>query len=160
MKSHDRSMVGIDSMILIHAYREQFATDDLKEWNVRAKSLLDKLFKLEILVCISTITVGEFLAGIPEAEHTSMVNHFNETFTVAPYNLRAAMIAARLVPVAKLLVSGDRPVLFADTKIIGSLIAQGCKRVETFDNKFSKIATPHFRKVNQMQEQPNLPGIE
>ena len=64
MNSHDRSMVGIDSMILMHAYREKFGTNELKEWHLRAKTLLDKLFKLEILVCISTVTVGEFLAGI------------------------------------------------------------------------------------------------
>ena len=97
-------MLGIDSMILMHAYRKTFATEALKEWNRRSKVLLKTLRKDEVIVCISTISVCEFLAGIPESEHTSMVNHFNETFTVAPFNMRAAMIAATLVPSAKKLV--------------------------------------------------------
>ena len=139
MRSHDRSMIAIDSMILMHAYRDKFATAELKDWHRKSRALLNQLFKDEVVVCVSTISICEFLVGIPESEHTSMVNHFNETFTVAPFNLRAAIIAATLVPNAKKLISGDRTVVYADTKIIG--MARSEKNATLSAEQFSDTTT-------------------
>lgn len=161
--STNRSMLGIDTMILIHAYRSVFTTDQQKQDHEKCKAILKQLLKDNVAVCISTISVCEFMVKIPLSDRASMLNHLEDSFTIAPFNVRAAMIAACLVEDAKQLgngQSGDRPILLADSKIIATLEAHGCGRIETFDQRFAKLAQKRFKHVNSLQIQPNLPGFK
>ncbi|MCY2977449.1 MAG: PIN domain-containing protein [Planctomycetota bacterium] len=162
MKYPDKSMLAIETNILMHAYREKFENDEQRDWHRRAHALLKQLARDEVTVCVSVISVSEYLVGIAESDRPRVATQLAETFTIAPFNIRAGIIAAGLVKTAKSMLTGvryERPVLFADTKIIGSLVAHGCTRCETFDEGFAKLAATVMKKVNQLQIQPDLPGI-
>lgn len=123
--------VGIDSDILIHAYHQtKNDQDDISE---RARRLLDWLFDQKRPVYLSVISIGEFLVKVPIGKHARTIQKLEERFRIAPFNLKAASLAADLVSKSKnnpaiVRVDGDRPCLMADIKIVASLLATGSVR--------------------------------
>lgn len=160
MKELDRSMVGIDTQLLIHAYRENHATPEEEANHAKASALIRTLIRNRIQICISAITVAEYLTGIPQDRHAARVNDLSETYLIATFNMRASVIAASMVAYAKTIVSGDRQVVMADTKIVASLLANNCRRFETMDEKLAKIAQHAGMQVNSVPVQLELPLVD
>jgi len=91
----------------------------------------------------SCITVAEYLAGIDEKDRLKVVNDLATDFVIVPFSLKSSIETARLSPFVNALANapGDRKILTADAKIVGSLKAQGIRRILTFDGKMTKLAT-------------------
>lgn len=133
-------VVGIDTQILIHAYRTSFKSTEEQVIASRSRRLLADILQSESMICISSITLGEFLAGVNANVVTKTANEIQKNFQIAQYNTHAAIVNAQLTPFIKPLASGDRKVLSADSKILASIIAASCNQFFTFDAKFLKLA--------------------
>ena len=138
-------LVGFDTMMLIYAFRDKPCSVEGAKHTRLAKSLVQELTISGSRICISIITVAEYLVKVEASRRHQMLQFFEKQFEIAPFNLQAAQITADLVPFAKTLVNLDRPVVMADTKIAGSLIARRCPVIYTADEKFKKIALSHPR---------------
>lgn len=133
---------GIDTNLLIYAlYKGESANDDL---SIRAKSLTRHLWDIKHEIAISVISLSEYLVKIDPEHHVSTTREIESYFRIAPFNARAAQIAAELFPHAKRLNSGpnkrERTVMSADVKIIASLVAAGVYDIHSNDERFLKIA--------------------
>ncbi len=133
---------AIDTQILIFALRTKFKDDDQKQLAARSRELLKMLHDTSTPIVLSLISVGEYLVGVEERRRAMVGQELVERFRIAPYNLRAAVVAAGLVPEAKKLVDGDRQLLMADCKIVGSIVTYPCKVFYTHDAKLRKLAEP------------------
>jgi hypothetical protein len=152
-------VVGIDTQILVFAHKQSFACEEQEQLSNRAKRLMKDLISENCRILISMITVGEYLAGVDETDRPRIGQELMERYLVAPYNLRAAIVASRLTPMVKQLVNNDRQVLFADAKIVGSIAAFPCNVFYTHDlhSKMSKIAQSAIKDVRPLPPQLELP---
>ena len=115
MKINSRSIVGLDTQVLIWAFCERDQPDIADLINC-SKSIFKFLKKQEARIVISTVTVAEYLVGIDVREHVRTIKILEKHFTIAPFNTRAAMTCAPLFLPSKTLVNEDytRKVLSAD----------------------------------------------
>ena len=156
--------VGIDTNILIYALQDptKLKKADRKqgERNRRyAERLFRRLHSEKRRIMISVITVAEYLVKVPEAQHSDMIRAFEDEFTIAPFNRQAASFAARIVASTKeskkaVRVTGGRPVIMADTKIVASLIAADAREIFFGDAGAVKIAK-RFTKASSLPTEPN-----
>lgn len=163
MSSKSDKYVGIDSVLLCHAYRDKNLNDQCKLNQKRARGTIRAVKDAKLKPCISIISVAEFLVRVPAEMKTQMLTMLSEEFMIVPFNKHAAVIASGLVDDAKRLVDNTRPndraVLFGDTKILASLLAFGCNRFETMDEKFTTLARKICGDVNTFSPQPELTGF-
>ena len=61
-------MIAIETNILMHAYREKFENDEQRKWHSIALALLKQLAHDEVTVCVSVISVSEYLVGVAESD--------------------------------------------------------------------------------------------
>ncbi len=137
-------IVGIDSNILIYAFASPGLPSD-QDLMERAGWLLDALFDQKATVCVSVVSIAEYLVKIPLSQHSQMIRKLESRFTIAPFNLRAASVAADLVAKSKNNAhvtrrDGDRPCLMADTKIAASLFAAGIRELYANDSRILDLA--------------------
>ncbi len=98
-------IVGIDTQILIFAHKERFADKEQEQFALRAKRLLKNLMDEKTRIVVSMITIGEYLAGVAEHDRPKIGQEMMERYLVAPYNLRACVLSAKLTPMIKKLVN-------------------------------------------------------
>ncbi len=134
-------LVAIDTQILIFSLRLPTGDAEQDDLMCRSKRLMRDMLKAETRVMISMITLSEYLVKIPQAQKMQVAQDLASSYEIALFNIRAAVLAADLVPFGKQLVDGDRDVIMADTKIIASIAAAKCPRVYTHDtgSKFAQI---------------------
>ena len=152
-------IVGIDTQILIFAHKQVFVNKDQEQFGLRANRLIKSLMDQNTRIVISMITIGEYLAGVAENDRPKIGQEMMERYLVAPYNLRACVLSAKLTPMIKKLVDNDRQVLFADAKIVGSLAAYPCSVLYTYDlaSKMAKIAQSLAMEVKPLPGQFEIP---
>ncbi|MFO0383278.1 MAG: type II toxin-antitoxin system VapC family toxin [Pirellula sp.] len=164
MSSIDTSPVGIDSQLLMHANREKFNDEHERANHAHAKSLLTQLFRNRVQVCLSIISVSEFLFPYDDTQKIKEIANLEKAFSIVPFNNRAAILASSIARESKELIDGTRPndraLVLADAKILASLIVHGCKRIESLDKKFIAIATRRGCLVNTIPFQRLLPSMQ
>lgn len=137
-------LTGLDTDFLIHHLRlpSKATTDSDKENSKSAKAIVRELRMKQVPLYLSCITVAEYLAGIDETSRLKVMNDLATDFVIVPFSLKSSIETARISMFLNALacVPGDRKILTADAKIVGSLKAQGVRRILTFDDKMQKLA--------------------
>ena len=114
-----------------------------KEPALRAQILIRNLERENATVVISTITVAEVLAGIPDQKHASVIEALRAKFEVVNYGLDAARLAAglfRKYKANKPQISGGRNILKNDLHIIASVYVFGARYFYSHDELARAIA--------------------
>ena len=95
-------------------------------------------------VILPTIAISELLVPVPDAQRGQLAATLATRFVAAPFDIRAASIAAELWSKHKKLPSKDqykkRDVLKADAMIVASAYAAGATEFYTCDKKCRKLA--------------------
>ncbi len=151
--------VAIDTQILIYSLKQETGDPDEDDFTLRSKELIRDLLKADSRIVMSMITLAEFLVKTPEPRRFQTAQQLGANYELVPFGIRAAVIASGLVPFGKQLVSGDRDVIMADTKIIASIAAAGCQHIYTHDlgSKFSQISAHAGLQVHGLPSQMLLP---
>lgn len=82
-------LVCLDNHALIWGIKEE-ATEGQELMVPRAKAFIESLDEKDYGVLIPTIVIGEFLLRIPSNMHATVINLFNRSFIIAPFDLIAA----------------------------------------------------------------------
>lgn len=82
-------LVCLDNHVLIWGIKEE-ATEGQESMIPRAKAFIESLDNPDYSVLIPTIVIGEFLMRIPVDMHATVMNLFNRSFIVAPFDMIAA----------------------------------------------------------------------
>ena len=153
-------LTGLDTDFLIHHLRHtsKATTEADKENSKSAKAIVRVLREQGVLLHLSCITVGEYLAGVEEKDRLNVVAELARDFVIVTYSLKSSIESARISHFTNGLanVPGDRKVLTADAKIVGCLKAQGIRRILTFDGKMTKLATKAGLIVNGVSATQNM----
>ncbi len=135
-------IVAIDTNVLILgvARREE---QQHRELHDRARILFRTLEEQRVRVVISAVTVAEFLAGVPTANHSSLLGVLTKRFMCATLDVQAAAIAAdiwqrhRKLPAQQQI---SRQLLKADSLIIASLKSANAELIYSHDSRLRKLA--------------------
>jgi hypothetical protein len=115
--------------------------DDLR---VRAKLLFERLDPEKDTVIVPMVVLSEILVPLSEAERLAVVGKLLEIFTICPFDLPAAMIAADLVAQHNKLPAdqqyNERQVMRADTMVVASAKASGATDFYCHDKKCRGLA--------------------
>lgn len=82
-------LVCLDNHALIWGIKEE-ATDGQELMIPRAKAFIESLDNKNYGVLIPTIVIGEFLMRVPSDMHAIVMNLFNRSFIIAPFDMIAA----------------------------------------------------------------------
>jgi predicted nucleic acid-binding protein len=141
-------IVGIDTMILIWAMPQPQEKGTapkpyVVEMQRRAKLLLRELAAAEDDIVAPTITASEWLCGIKPTKHGSFLAALQESFILAPFDLPAVALAARLFQEVRQLPKSEqseRPRLKADVMIVATAKVAGARRFYSHDEGIRKYA--------------------
>lgn len=105
---------------------------------------------------ISSVVLGEFLAGIPEASHRDFLNSLSRNFIIVPFDTSAALEAAKLSQKHFHSLKkeyGSRNILKDDIKILASALVYKPTEIILNDNKFLDLAKQYL-KASELPEIP------
>jgi predicted nucleic acid-binding protein len=135
---------AVDTGVLIWGVRKEPAPDrpDLVE---RCIHLIETISNRTGGVMIPSIVLSEYLVGLPFVDQARSVSVFKKHFFVAPFDAKAAEIAAEIysrVEFGKIKAQSNqcRQCVKADIKIIATAIAHGAARIYTDDDHFRSMA--------------------
>lgn len=136
---------AFDTQVVAWALRDNDPEDDEhKEKITRANLLVTKLSNMKAVVVIPTIVISEVLARVDETNRSNFVSALQESAFLAPFDLKAAILAARLFNDHHTLVergtTGDRRFFKADTMIVASAKIAGATEFYSFDERCRKMA--------------------
>lgn len=138
-------MVGIDSMVLIHAGvvpPKQNAKRD-ESLRVRATLLLHLLSASKTTIVLPTVAVAELLVPLPPQKKGKLILELQKRFVLFPFDMRAAICASDIWSRYK--QSNDpagyesRHVLKADSQIVGTCQVAGCQEFYSNDENCRKL---------------------
>ena len=149
--------VGLDTNILIYAFSNP-KSDDEKALAKSSKRLLESLEERKCRICISIISIAEYLAKVEVSRHTSFIQRIESRYQISGFSLHAASQTARIFGLAKKpakagRTKADRVCLAADCKIIGSLFADRVVEVYTNDKEFMELAS-NVMTANMLSDTP------
>jgi len=148
--------VAIDTQILIYSLREKFETEEQKSDSANAQTLMASVLSAGSRICISAITVAEYLVGVEQINRNSTLLQLTSSFDVAAFNTRSAAIAADLFPSMKQASNANRKIFSADSKIVSTIIAHNCRLMYTNDGDLSKLEHPEIEIRLLPKQQPRL----
>ncbi|CAN5874987.1 hypothetical protein BH23PLA1_BH23PLA1_02890 [soil metagenome] len=140
------TLVGLDTMILIHAERRSQPTDAPERVDLRRRTLalLESLKSLDARVVVSTIALAEFLRGIDPEHRGPVTVKVSSRFIVKPVDIAVASFAADLWTKHRGLPDDDqmvRKVLQADVFVVAASRLAGARFFYSHDNKCRRLAT-------------------
>ena len=140
-------IVALDSVTLIHAFKELLSgvsyPDREREMSGRANILIQSLDIEGATIVVPTVVVAEYLTGIEPEHHDATMNTFRESFETPPFDLKAAMISAKLWRAHRGLTASDqlaRNVLKSDVLIIATAKAFGVTHYYSDDKGSRRLA--------------------
>lgn len=141
------NVVCFDHHILVWGIKEQ-ATAGQEEMVPRAKAFLKSLTETQTHVLIPSIVIAEFLMPIPLELHATVVNLFDRSFMVVPFDSAAASAFARIWQAKKgqaivedLVANGKtRAELRADSMIVATAYARNASCIYSHDNGVKAFA--------------------
>ncbi|MGV3485363.1 MAG: type II toxin-antitoxin system VapC family toxin [Planctomycetaceae bacterium] len=141
-------MIAIDTNILIWGVRK--APDPARpDYVERAAELIKDQHDMKQPILIPSVVLSEYLVGQEESRHAQVIAALGKSFYIAPYDTKAAMIAAKLFNrktygdiKAGHAVQGQ--CLKADYKVLATAIAHGATALYVDDGWFKKIVQSHI----------------
>lgn len=154
-------LVDTQILIFLHPKPASKMTAEQKEFHVRARILAEQLTDRKDTLVVPTICIGEYLVGCDSATWVHVVREFSERFSCPSYDLPAAQATAKVRQhfAAKLkgtLYKDRRNVLSADSKILGTAIAQGVSEIYTVDKDFRKLANDFIKSYDLPKKSDNM----
>jgi len=139
-------VIGIDSMVLVYAgvvpRKSSETSTTLNELSLRAKMLLH--MKKDDTIVLPMVAVSEVLVPLPSAQKGLFAAKLSGKFLLAPFDMRAAVIAADLWVQHKSLPTDlrykRRSVLKSDAMIIATAKAAGATEFYTHDRRCRVLA--------------------
>lgn len=157
--------VALDTNILIHGV--QMRTSPGEDWKTeRAAALLARLEAKDVIAIIPAPVLAEYLVKLEAREVSRSLKTIQMRFTVAPLDVAAAVMAARLHKSAlgdkeqtSLLDGGNvsKRHLKADVLITAIAKMQGCSALFTAENKFPKVCRDSIDVVSLSDAYGDLP---
>lgn len=148
--------ISIDSQILIWAIKKQ-ATENRREMIVRAEQFFLQCHERRETLILTAQALSEFLVGYDDAQVRASVAEISRSFVIAPFDTKAAVIAAELQRDWKQLRAehgGTKPTIKADINVLASSIAAGANYLFTEDARIAAIAKERI----QVRPLPPLGG--
>lgn len=134
--------VAVETNVLIWGVKNQ-CTPGQESMKKRARQLLRVLEQEEASIIVPAISIAELMAPMSEAQRGRFLQVMEARFVCAPFNTRAASIAAKLWHEHKALPKKQqltRTVLKADVFIIASAFAAGARVFYSHDAKCRALA--------------------
>lgn len=96
--------VALDAHVLIWALpfgisdrtKKKKQNDHLREMQRRSAILIKELERDKQIVIVPLVSVAEFLVGIRQEHHASVIAQFHSRFICPPFDIRACALAAKL----------------------------------------------------------------
>lgn len=139
------NLVGIDCHILIWGVQKT-ARPGQEQMILRSITLLDKLDQEKAKVMVSSVAVGEFLVKLSPIEQDAVKEILGKRFLIAPYDLAAAVCAARIrqsIDVPELRAEFpdlSRKDISADCQILATAVTRRVCKLYTHDEPLIKMA--------------------
>lgn len=148
-------LVTIDTMTLIWGIQRKGP----KELLTRTKWLFQQLEDHNAQVIVPSVALSEFLVPVATKSKSAIAQRMADRFIVAPFDLPAALIAAKLFGNSKKNLpdtppAGTRNILKADTMIVATAAAHGATQFFSHDGKCRKLATAAGMTANDLPEMP------
>lgn len=89
------AIVCFDTHVLIWGIKGE-ANSSQQEMIERAQALIQQCHERNDTVIVPAVVLGEVLCKAPVDHHAAMFQTLNEAFVIAPYDVRAALINARI----------------------------------------------------------------
>ena len=165
------SIVALDTNILIWGVQGKARTGQEHRID-EAKELLDLLSKQKASLALTMTTVGEYLAGLPEARHAEAMVVLQKRFRFLVYNARCAMEAARIWRLKKYGASRElekhktefpdvtSTKIKADMQIVATCISHGVNTLYSADGPLLKMCEGYLVAIPMLSAegvQPRLP---
>ena len=158
MRKPEQPFLFLDTNILIWGVLQSGDTPKEQEMVKKATAYLDKAAKDGMTMAISMVTVGEFLACVPQDEHEKYIALLQKGFAILPYDLAAAKMAAVIFSEnfskMKSSYKGQRGLLRQDIQILASALAHGNISVIVTEDKGFQDMAKRYLTVNTLPEPP------
>lgn len=145
-------MVAIDTNTLVWGIRRKGPDEKVK----RARWLFHYLEEEENQVIVPSVVVSEYLTYSDAETHVDIINELNESFIIAPFDVRCASLAATLfregLDERPRKQPGGRSILRADAMIIATAKIHGAIVLYTDDKACRTMA----KKVMVANELPDI----
>jgi predicted nucleic acid-binding protein len=161
------SLIVLDTQILIWAVKRE-ATPGQEPMIEKAARYLEHLDKCKDQMIIPSVVVSEFLANVPDERQAAVLKALENRFMVIPFDMLAAVEAARIwrinssgnVPlVQQLKADGFKNAkIKVDLQIIGTALARKAARITTHDEGLIKNAWGHLE-AGPMPDLPTQPEL-
>ena len=141
-------LVCLDTNVLIWGIKG-LATSGQEDMISRAKIFIDTLNDdKELTILIPSIVIAEYLLPIPHQEHANIINVFNSSFIIAPFDAFAASKFSIIwnthkpsQEVEKLVKNGfTKTELRADSMIVATAVARKAECIYSHDNGVKNFA--------------------
>lgn len=146
--------VCIDTQILIWGVRKQ-ATAGQESMIHRAEIFFEYLEKSNARVILPSVSVGEFLTGVPEEKQPAVLETLQERFRIVDFDPVAAALAAKFWQDRKQLVApgstASRDVIKADFQILATAVTRKASILYTHDDELLKMKQSRIT-VSKMPE--------
>ena len=150
------TIVAIDSMTLVWGVRKQGTDEQIQ----RAKWLFEMLEEEKSQIVVPTVAVAEYLTPIPSNDHAAVLAAMRERFLLAPFDVRAASLAAQLFGEGRIVRTvgkpGARKCLRADSLIIATAVTFGARVFYTGDDDCRTMASKVMEAKGMPTQGPNL----
>jgi predicted nucleic acid-binding protein len=149
------ALVCLDTQIVIWAIKEE-ATLGQEDMIPRAQEFLLQLDKQKANILLPTVVVSDLLLPIPQREHGAFVKEISKRFLIAPYDMSAALLYARIWQdrydeqiVDELLNEGNtKGYIKANCMIVAIAIAQNADCIYSHDRSVHKFAEGKIKVAN------------
>lgn len=159
-------LVCLDNHILIWGIRES-ATSGQERMVHRAKAFIDDCFSNGTQLVIPSVVMGEMLTDIPAREHQLVINLMVKGFFLAPYDIKAAAVFAKvwkenkdsgLTQSIRNELMATRQELKADAMIVATAISLNCEAIYSYDEKLARFAGNRIpvRKMPELEIQAEM----
>ncbi len=152
--------VFVETQFLIWAIEQNPRPEDAEEWR-KAWALYENWCENGDTIMISSITVAEFLAKIPDMRREEYLSELQSKFMIVPFDAYAAELAAGV----QFKEWGDykqaytsRDHLKADIFILGCVLAAQPSVFYTEDDTFCRLAKKYFRNAEPLPPPPPKQG--
>lgn len=138
-------MIAIDAQVLLWGIKKD-ATPNRAHMIGRAEHFLKELHKKSDRIMVPSQALQEFLVRYNDGDRASVLAIFERRFFVAPYDGRAAVIAAKMKAdkeawhASRSETGADKKCISADMIILATAIAHGAKKIVAEDDDLHNLA--------------------
>ena len=140
------TVVGLDTMVLIHAVRRGETTDSTEQIDLRRRTLarLETLRGIDARIVVSTIALSELLCGVKPEHRGPVTAKINARFWIRPVDVAVATFAAELWTTHRGLPDDarmERRALKADVFVVAASKLAGASLFFSHDKRCRTLAS-------------------